>query len=170
MEAGAAAGEEDDDGGDEVADGGDEQGPDGGAELGGGARARVVDGALEDGEADEVGDEDDEGDDEGEQADQGGQERADHAGAQGEQEGDEGQAGRHGVQHHDVGQAVGRVRAPVGGVEGAARGGAQDVGGLVADVAARALVIAAGLLHAVAKGAECDVGVVLVVVLWQDDL
>lgn len=166
VEARAAAGEEDDDCGDQVADGGDEQSPHGGSKLRGGTSTGAVDGVLEDGEADEVGDEDHKGDEESEQADDCREERADNTSAESEQERDEGQASSHRVQNHNASETVGGVGSPVGGIEGTTRGGAQDISGVVADVASGALVIAARLLDTVSKSTEGDVRVVLVIVLW----
>lgn len=134
-----AAGDEDDDGTDEVGDGGADDEPDGRAEAGVGGVRVAVDLAADDDEAGKVNGEVDDGEEEAGDGDDGGDE-AEEAGLEGEEEGDEGDASGDGVEEEGVGEAAG---GPLGGTADVDAGDAVDlVAGAVAD--SRTMARAAG--------------------------
>lgn len=133
LAAAGAAGDEDQDGGNEEGNDGADNAPDTGT-VRGRQTAGIVGVVVDDGHAGEVGGENDNGDDEGKTREDRGEERLEGAGTDGgEQEADEGQDAGDGVQDHDAGQSLGGVLASAGDVDVGVKVAAKDVGGVVAN-------------------------------------
>lgn len=129
----STAGNEDQNSGNQVQDGSDENAPDGRTpssdDVVGTAR---VDSVLDDAKSSKVTGHGDEGNDKGQEGEERGDERTDEAGAQAEQEGQKGEAGGDGVQNQYPRKNLGAITVALGerDLSNLSEGG----GGIVANV------------------------------------
>lgn len=139
MDAGGAAGEEDEEEGEEEHDGTGEDGPHASGEAGLVSAAILVDVVLHDHKEGEIGSHDDEGDHEGQGRNGGSEEGAAHARSQRDQEGEERETRDDGVEDHDAGQSLSGVFGD--GVEAGLVNGGHDRSRVVSNVPGAAEVV-----------------------------